>query len=399
MEIMTQDLARNRIQELEAICNSRPTLHTLAELGSCYFTLNESERSLPLVQRAWERHKEGLALNLGMIYKDIGDHEKSLALVEEAYWADQDNFYTRLAYAEALLRAGFWKQAWPIYDNARPTQQGAATYLQIPLNVPEWNGGPLPEGSRLLVINEGGAGDRLSYARWLPELTKRGINWNFFPFDELFSFFERIFPREVLVKLGDNINPTHWTTTFSLPAKLNAGPNEIPPPLPITAMPENIEKYTLNKTDNLPIFGICYEAAELNQGGRRVRSLTEGQAARIVCQTADKIHWVSLQYSKKMAYPVTNLTLENWEDTAGVLHNLDAVITVDTGLMHLAGAMGKPMGVLLSSNSCWKFGTKKKKLPLYPSATFYRNEGHGSGFEHAVNTLIADIRSGAFPSK
>src|SRR5256886_4371731 len=49
-------------------------------------------------------------------------------------------------------------------------------------------GEPLQDGHVLLVINEGGTGDRISYARWLPELTKRGINWRFYPYDVLFPF-------------------------------------------------------------------------------------------------------------------------------------------------------------------------------------------------------------------
>lgn len=395
MEMMSVDYARNKIIELESICKSRPTIQTIAELGSCYFTLGDAERALPLVKQAWERQKDfGMATNLAMIYKDLGMHDESLHVLEEAYWGNSDEPYTRLGYSEALLRAGLWKQAWPIYDNARLTQRAAADYLQLPYTVREWNGEPLPEDARLLVINEGGAGDRLSYARWLPELTKLGINWTFFPFEELFSFFERVFPKERLVKNGEEINPTHWTTTFALPAKLNIGPNEIPAPLPLTALPEKIAKYKITKSDNLPAVGICYEAAELFQGGRKVRSLTEGQAARIVCQTADKVHWVSLQFGKNVAYPVTNLGLETWEDTAGLIHNLDGVLSVDTGVMHLAGAMNKPMAVPLGGNSCWKFLTKKNKLPLYPTATFFRNETQG--FESAINQLVPAIRNGLF---
>jgi len=93
----------------------------------------------------------------------------------------------------------------------------------LPQNVQEWMGEKLPEGHVLLVINEGGTGDRISYARWLPELTKLGINWRFYPYGELFPFFERIFLGEKLVADGQDMqpNPTHWCTTFSLPAKSN----------------------------------------------------------------------------------------------------------------------------------------------------------------------------------
>jgi len=147
----------------------------------------------------------------------------------------------------------------------------------------------------------------------------------------------------------------------------------------------------------MPIVGICYEAAEKFQGDRKVRSLSEGQAMRLICQTGDKIHWLNLQFGKTMPYPVTNVPFSDWQDTAGLMHNLDAVVTVDTGVMHLAGALNKPMAVLLPGNSCWKFLKKGKKLPLYPSATFYRNPGRG--FENAITELVGEIRNGtAWPT-
>ena len=392
--ILARADAEARIKELEGICQTRPTSAIVADLAGCYFTVEETEKALPLAEAAWKKNKHPLiGMNLALIYKDLGRHDESFKTVQEAYWLDPDDSYIRLGYGEALLKAGFWKQAWPIYDNARLTQQNAAYNLRLPASIREWNGESLPDGHVLLVINEGGSGDRLSYPRWLPELTKRGINWKFYPYNELFSFFERIFPRDQLVADGENLfpEPTHWCTTFSLPAKLNIGPNEIPPPLPIAATPETIEKYKFPRV-GLPIVGICYEAAEMFQGGRRVRSMTEGQAMRLVCMTGDKVQWVNLQHNKKMPYPVNNLSFETWEDTAGLIHNLDAVVTVDTGVMHLAGAMSKPMVVVLGGNSCWKFLRQGKKLPLYPSATFYRNNTRG--FEEVVTEVTSAIRSG-----
>lgn len=394
MQVMDANHARQRIPELEKICSIRPTPMVAADLAACYFTMEESERAAPIAQRAWETRKDpAIGMNLALILKDLGRHDASFKVIEEAFFLNPDDFYIRLGYGEAMLKAGFWKQAWKIYDNARPTQQGAAIDLKLPTSIREWNGDTLPENHVLLVINEGGTGDRLSYPRWLTELTKRGINWKFYPYTELFPFFERIMPRDRLVADGDELkpDPTHWCTSFSLPAKLDATPGTIPPPLPFVPSPEGITKYKMDHPDGHPIVGICYEAAELFQGGRRVRSLTEGQAMRLVCMTGDKVHWVNLQHGKRMPYPVINIPFQTWDDTAGLIHNLDAVVTVDTGIMHLAGAMNKPMAVLLPANSCWKFLRKGRKLKLYPSATFYRNTIRG--FEEAITELTAAIRN------
>lgn len=388
--------AIERVKELEELAKVKPTAAMLADLAACYFTLERTEEALPLAKIAWDRNKNSaIGMNLALILKDLGRHQESLAVVEQAFHSNPDDFYIRMGYGEGLLKAGFWEQGWPIYDNARPTQQGAAFDLRLPGEVKEWVlGQTLPEGHLLLVINEGGTGDRISYARWLHELTKRGINWIFFPYEELFPFFERIFPREKLIKDGDRITATHWTTTFALPAKLNISPSQVPPPLSFQALPENIAKYKLERSDDKPIVGLCYSAAEKFQGDRKVRSLTEGQAMRLVCMTGDKVHWVNLQYDQKLPFPVTNLPFRTWEDTAGLIHNLDGVVTVDTGVMHLTGALNKSMAVLLPGNSCWKFLKTGRKLKLYPSATFYRNRG--LGFENSIDDLVKDIRAGLF---
>lgn len=395
MQVMEKAHAIARIPELEQIAKLRPTSTLLADLAACYFTVERTEEARPLAEIAWDKNKQAsIGMNLALIYKDLGMHDEAFHTIEEAYWLNPDDFYIRLGYGEALLKAGHWQAAWPIYDQARPTQSGAALDLRLPRTVKEWNGEPLPDGHSLLVINEGGSGDRLSYARWLPELTKRGINWRFYPYDALYSFFARILPENKIIKDGQSItpDPTHWVTTFALPAKLKENPTSVPPPLSFIASAEAIEKYKMARPDGLPIVGLCYEAAEKFQGDRKVRSLTEGQAMRLVCMTGDKVHWVSLQHEKNMPFPVTSLNFKTWEDTAGLMMNLDAIVTVDTGVMHLAGGLNRPMAVLLAANSCWKFMRKGKKLPLYPSATFYRNETRG--FEQALNELIAAIRAG-----
>lgn len=400
MNIITVEEARARIPELESVCRVRATSHLLGELAAYYFTLNDPERALPLAQKAYEKNRNpSIGMNLSLILKDLGRHDEALKIVEESYFVNSDDAYTQLGYAEGLLKAGFWKHAWPLYDNARPTQQGAAYDLRLPASCREWNGGPLPEGHLLLVVNEGGSGDRLSYARFLNTLTELGIHWRFYPYQELFGFFERVFPRDKLIADGEAVEGTHWTTTFALMSKLGVGPHEVPPPLPLGPSPEAKKLYEMNASDGMPLVGICYSAAEAFQGGRKVRSLSEGQAMRLVTMTANQIHWVSVQHGETMPYPVITIPFKTWDQTAALIANLDALVTVDTGTLHLGGCIGKPMAVLLSSNACWKFLRSGTSCLWYPNVKLYRNEGFGRGVEHSIDLLIQDIRAGVWPAK
>ena len=92
-ECMNKNDARQRIPELEKIAAVRPNSLILADLGACYFTLDDPERALPLLQMAWDKNKKpGIGMNLAMILKDLGRHEESFHVIEEAYWLDPDDF-------------------------------------------------------------------------------------------------------------------------------------------------------------------------------------------------------------------------------------------------------------------------------------------------------------------
>ncbi len=218
MQVMDAEQSAARIPALERILTFRPNSTIAADLAGCYFTVGDSEKALPLAKAAWNKNKHSsIGMNLALTLKDLGRHNESFRVVEEAYWINPSDDYIRLGYSEALLRKGFWKQAWPLYEHARPTQMGAALELELSQECREWHGEDLPDGHLLIVINEGGAGDRLNYPRWLPELTKRGVNWRFYPHSQLFSFFERVFPRDKLLADGEQLDsePTHGSNSGS----------------------------------------------------------------------------------------------------------------------------------------------------------------------------------------
>ena len=156
-----------------------------------------------------------------------------------------------------------------------------------------------------------------------------------------------------------------------------------------------VAKYLVtSRKDNLPVVGLCWEANEMYQGGRKVRSMTEGQAMRLVCMTSHMVHWVNLQHKHPMPFPILNIPFDPWEELAGLIHNLDAVVSVDTGPMHLAGCLGKPMVTMLSANSCWKFMLNEGKCRWYPTAKIFRNPTRG--FEQCIDKVAQYIREGGF---
>jgi len=151
-----------------------------------------------------------------------------------------------------------------------------------------------------------------------------------------------------------------------------------------------IGKYKFDRLNPIPLVGFCYQAAEMHQGGRRVRSLSEGQAVRAIVQTADRVQYISLNHSCPLPYPVITTPFASWEETAGLIHNLDAVVTVDTSILWLASAMRKPVALLASGNSDWKILRKSNKFLWGDNVRIFQNEGHG--LENAIDQYVAALR-------
>jgi len=334
--------------------------------------------------------------NRGMFHRAFGEFGLAQKDIFRAFELDKSSAFIGMGAAEEHLRNGDWAKGWKIHNQVRGTCEAAKFSIGLTEACKFWDGKERPE--HLMVINEGGAGDRINYSRWLPLLTDIGINWSFFCYDELKPFYDRVSwigPEKTFSesKPGKfSPPPSHWTTVFALPGPLGITPDTIPDyPEYFTAPPNNL---SITDPNGRPVVGLCWNANELYQGGLKVRSLTEGQAMRLVSLTADKICWVNVQHSHKMPYPVLNVPFSTWEDTATLLEKLDALVTVDSGTLWLSLAMGKETAVLLTAPEDWKFTSE-----WGPHLTKFRNGPSSEPMdgEKAIDKLILAIRSGEWP--
>lgn len=399
--------AKKQLPKWELVNKLRPNAQNLMNLAAIYYTLGRAEEAMAAATNLVSALEDagdvppnimaGVYQNRGMMYRGFGRFAEAQKDIFRAWELEKNSDYIGMAQAEEHLRNGNWSEGWKWHNRARGTCSGAALACGLPESCKFWDGSDTP--SHLLVINEGGAGDRINYTRYLPLLTERGISWSFFCFDELKPFYDRLLWIGPSRTIGESDKkefcppPSHWTTTFSLAGPLGIDPRAIPDfPTPYTAPPH---AGRIERIDNRPVVGLCWNANELHQGGLKVRSLTEGQAMRLVCMTADKIAWVNVQHDHKMPFPVTNIPFKTWEDTATLLHHLDALVTVDCGTLWLSLGMKKETAVVLTASEDWKFHHNWS-----PCAKLYHNGPSTQLFdaERALDLLITDIRAGVWPS-
>lgn len=317
-----------------------------------------------------------------------GDYAGSLEFYKRAHDLPHDpGFKIDVSYASMFLVKGDWLN-W--HKEVRKLKQRAvyAAYL------PEWHG-ELPI-QQLSIIGEGGYGDIILHSRWYKELADRGIDVTFYLADYFFEHqFMDLYNQQGLPKVKRLKEcPGHIKAigVFDLPALWDTTPATLLPNLQWYPSPEAIEKYAfVREVDKLNV-GICWSARSSEApfvADGVYRSLLPEQVQRII-DANPQLNWVNVQYKPEwVPNGVQVPDRAGWADTAGLLANLDLLVTVDTGTMHLAGAMGVPTWVLLSGAHDAKFGLTEETMPWYPTLRLFRNNAFG--FENAVNNLIAAI--------
>jgi hypothetical protein len=305
----------------------------------------------------------------------------------------------RLADAEAE-----WRQALALDPGARSTMRTLAMLLlslgrfaegfelfearhdlpsiaKPPLPYPEWRSEPLA-GKHLLIWPEQGYGDQIQFARFAPILAAQGAQVTLLCRPGLERLLAGSLGVEVLPASGavEFPDPDYWVMAVSLAARMGVTLETLPGE-PYLRAPGPPPAPTPGFKIGLVTSG---SAAHVNDANR---SLSPDAAARLRRLDA-KI--VELDPALSGA--------RDFADTAAIAAGLDLVISVDTSVAHLAGAMGKPCWVLIPAvNTDWRWLRDRQDSPWYPSMRLYRQARPGdwdAELDHIEADLAALIATG-----
>ncbi len=211
----------------------------------------------------------------------------------------------------------------------------------------QWDGS---QQGRLLVVGTRCFGDMIKWSRFFPVMEERKVDWALLSWPELVPIFKRALPTAKIFSSADRIPPhDFWIPALWLHEHF--GTHRWTKPLLITASPEKIKKYKFLR-QRTQVIGLCWEAAEWSMSNK-YRRLNLEEVKRI---TDLPVRWVNLQYQSTKnpqmkdflrALPnLVNVDFDTWEDTAGLVHNLDGVVSADTSVPHFTASMKKPTIVL-----------------------------------------------------
>jgi tetratricopeptide (TPR) repeat protein len=330
---------------------------------------------------------------LAMVAYREGRHRRAIELYDEAI--RRNCFDPALATwnkSLAMHSIGDYKNGWKCHE-ARGEQKTdkAMALIMRRFNLPMWKGEPAP--ARLHIHQEMGHGDVLAMARYIPLLIERGYDVRLEVMESMVGLLQRSFPKcTVMPKAIDYPGATgipvfdYHIPMLSLPALFDTDVDTVPWSGPyLKADEERAQLYmdqlrTIQPSKSRRI-GLCWSSGIRNDGlwiseyGRR-KSMKFETLRPIIDRSRDL--FVSLQVGPERAERCSDRVVDvlpaapDWDDTAALISCLDLVITVDTSVAHLAGALGKPVMLMMHTEGSWHWMTKRLDSPWYPSARLFR---------------------------
>lgn len=336
-------------------------------------------------------------LHLGithLLQGDVGIAEECFERVRELA---PDNTEARTFLGYLHLLQGNFPLGWSEHECRWSTPHFLRDRRKLPQ--PLWKGEPL-EGSRILLHAEQGLGDTLQFVRYVPLVAARGGNVVLEVQSRLHRLLALTPGAGEVIRRGEVLPEVDWQCPLlSLPLAFATDLSSIPAQIPyVYPSPALVDAWRQRMAGDSLRIGLVWGGSpafpherwrsiplELlapltHLEGTTFYSLQMGPQAGQVKQVGDHVHIVDLQDEQ-----------QDLADTAAIVANLGLVISVDTSVAHLAGAMGKPVWVLLQKTPDWRWQLEREDNPWYPTARLFRQSTLGN-WQDVVARVERELR-------
>jgi tetratricopeptide (TPR) repeat protein len=325
-------------------------------------------------------------------------YEEALVLLEGATQADPGNHRLRFAAGLAQLANGNFTDGW---KNVRSYRHLEGSPTPQHTDLPAWTGAEAIKGKRVLVYAEDGHGDVIQFCRYIKPLAARGCEVVF----EVYPNLERLMSTLddcMVVARGAPLPPCDFVIgIMELPEALDAQLLRIPYRGRYLGkkMPHNLKRH--GDGSRLRVGLACSGNPALVTDAQRsaplalFASLQEHCSLLLLQNSVSAVDQAFLESNPGIQHPTAGFL--EFADTADVIETLDLVISVDTSIAHLAGALGKPVWILLACQPDWRWFRHRDDSPWYADARLFRqaDEGDWAGVFAKVESALRKLAARA----
>ena len=398
----------NALAEKKDWTQAHQCLHKALELNpesaEIYNSLGNLHYSQKNMAAAAENYRRALDLdssyarahiNLGNAMLALGRHEESRSFYTRGLVLDRASPGALYNLALAQLRNGEFLQGWQNYESRWNFEE--LHLRRRDFRPPLWRGESLA-GKTILLHAEQGLGDTIQFARYVPLVAARGGRVTLEVQPPLVRFLrqlpgiERIIPRGVILPAFDFHCPM-----MSLPLAFNTTTETIPSAQGYLTVEAKPEPPAISAQKNLRI-GIAWSGNPRHKGDA-IRSMP--LSALLPLAELPDLTLISLQKGAgieqleplKEHLPLRDASSAHVDmyQTAALLATLDIVLTVDTSIAHLAGAMAKPVWIMLPWVADWRWMERRADSPWYASARLFRQTSAGD-WPSVVKQIVTALR-------
>jgi tetratricopeptide (TPR) repeat protein len=369
----------------------------LLGLGNALAALGRHAEAIPRFERAVGLDPQlALAwLGLGNAHHALGAHDAALRAFDQALRLRPDLASAQLNRALTLLTLGDFARGLPAYESrlavasaAVATEPGTSDSSAIAA-LPRWRGEPIADRT-LLIEAEQGFGDTLQFLRFVPLACERASRVVLTVQRELAPLVAPLAKawRIVLATAGETLPKADLhCPLLSLPLALGTTLDTLPPARRYLDVPPAYRRRwrgSLGGQAKIKV-GLAWSGRIQAQENRAMPV-----AALAPLFALKGIDWIALQptmsaedetaldaFSRTASIHRFGTRIGDFADTAAIVDRLDAVVSIDTSIAHLAGALGKPLWVMLPFAADWRWFTNTERSPWYPSARLVRQPTPG----------------------
>ncbi len=370
-------------------------------LGNALRDLNRLDEAVEALETALKlsENKPSAHYNLGLLLRDIGRLDDAIGHFDAVLADDPEHVGGHWDRSLALLLDGRLQEGFDEYE----WRWELAEAKRHPFPGPEWNGKPMP-GKTLLVYHEQGFGDTIQFARYLPMIKAMDMRVVFFCQDPLIPVIRTLQGIDEIVPSSTGLPPDYdaHAAILSLPRLFGTTLETIPGDVPYLFPPEGTTVPPLTPAAGDPLnVGIAWAGKPTHKNDRN-RTCPLEQFLPLL--EVPGTRFFSLQKGPRagdlkrvgIAGIVADLdpVLEDFGVTAHVMAELDLVISVDTAVVHIAGALDRPVWVAMPQIPDWRWMFGRDDSPWYPSMTLYRQQTQGEWsevFERIAADLTAEV--------